>query len=129
MGICRDILWPRKLLGFADLPRRLLERDCRAYCKQLRDPPLKKETQPMKSNEQIRRMVITSIDSIGRMFKDYTQGQIPADAIPIKLMFQPHNRGKLAILMSSEEWPKGETGPVEVKFEFKRVFGVGGGAQ
>ena len=71
---------------------------------------------------RVRRMVITTIDSITEMFKDYCGAEIPQDAKAITLRLQPANKGRLGILMESDSWPTG--GEVEVKFQIKRMFGV-----
>lgn len=70
-------------------------------------------------------MVITTIDSITEMFKDYCGADIPADAKAVKLMLMPAQKGRLAILMESDSWNSG--GQMEVKFELRRFHSVGGG--
>jgi hypothetical protein len=72
-----------------------------------------------------RRMIITTIDTLTDMFKDYCRGEIPNNAQAVRLQFKPTEKGKLGIVMESDEWKTG--GQMEVKFEIKRFFGVGGG--
>ena len=70
------------------------------------------------------RLIILGIDDITRILKDYV-GLVgfPADAQPIKFMLNPQER-KLAIVVESEEF-KGPQEPEEIRFDLRRVFGVG----
>lgn len=70
-----------------------------------------------------RRILITSIDDITRLFKDYV-GLVgmPEDAVPLKLFLNPQEQ-KIGILMESEEWT-GPQVPEEVKFDIKRIYAV-----
>lgn len=68
--------------------------------------------------------IITTIDTVLEMLKDYTAGQIPRDGKAVTLRFNPQEKGKLGISVESDEWPDKTDAPVEVKFEIKRMFGV-----
>jgi hypothetical protein len=70
-------------------------------------------------------MIITTIDSVVEMFKDYCGvDEIPPDAQAVKLLFKPTERGRLAIVMESPSWQTG--GQMEVRFEIKRFHPIGG---
>jgi hypothetical protein len=69
-----------------------------------------------------RKMVVTTIDSVLGMFKDYTMGQIPADAVALKLMYNPKEK-KCAIVAESDEWTEGML-PVGIKFHLQRHYSV-----
>jgi len=70
-----------------------------------------------------RRMIITSIDSIMAIMRDACKGELPQDAIPLKLMYNAAEKGKLAILAESSEWT-GTEGALEVRFDLRRVYSV-----
>lgn len=70
-----------------------------------------------------RRLIITSIDDVTRLFKDYCGlVGVPDDAKPLKLFLNPQEQ-KLGILMESEEWV-GPQNPEIVKFEIRRIHAV-----
>lgn len=70
------------------------------------------------------RMIIIDIDSIVALLKDYC-GQVgfPTDAVPVKFMLNPQEQ-KLGLVVESEEF-RGPQAAEEVKFDLRRVFGVG----
>ena len=70
------------------------------------------------------RMIIIDIDSICSLLKDYV-GQVgfPADAVPLKFMLNPQER-KLGLVVESEEF-RGPQAVEEIKFDLRRVFGIG----
>lgn len=72
----------------------------------------------------MKRPIITTIDTILAVLKDYTAGQIPTDGQAVGLKFKPTEQGKLGIEVFSENWPDPGDGPIEVKFEMKRMYGV-----
>ena len=72
----------------------------------------------------MKRPIITTIDSITAMLKDYTAGQIPSDAQAVALKFKPTDQGKLGIEVYSDHWTEPGDGPIEVKFAIKRMFGA-----
>jgi hypothetical protein len=70
------------------------------------------------------RKVVTRIDDILNMFKDYMDiNDLPRNTVAIKLMYNPKENGKLAILAESEDWAPGLP-PLMVKFDLRRVYGV-----
>lgn len=70
------------------------------------------------------RRVILTIDTIMDLFKDYaTEEDIPADAMPIKLLFKPTDQGRLAIEATSESWTK-ELPPIQLHFDLRKVYSV-----
>ena len=71
------------------------------------------------------RRVLTTIDTVLEILKDYTGGQIPQSAQALKLMFNPRER-KAAIVVECDEWAHGLP-PIGVKFELRKVFAIGGG--
>jgi hypothetical protein len=70
------------------------------------------------------RRVLVDIDAILNLFKDYTQesGDIPQDAMPVKFMIKPEDRGKLGILIQSPTLEPGP--PIPITFHLKRVYGL-----
>jgi len=73
------------------------------------------------------RPIITTIDSILGLMKDYTQADdIPRDAKPVKLMLNPREKNRIAILVESDEWV-GPQKPIMIKFDIRRMYGVGSG--
>lgn len=72
----------------------------------------------------MKRPIITTIDSIVEMLKDYTNGQIPLDGQAVALKFKPAEKGKLGIEVYSNNWTEPGDGPIEVKFEIRRIFGA-----
>lgn len=73
---------------------------------------------------QVSRMVIISLDTLMEIIKDYTNGEVPTDASPLKLLFRPTDKGRIGILTSSPSWPTNESGPLEVRFQMRRFYGV-----
>jgi len=72
------------------------------------------------------RYVIVTIDTIAELFKDYCGEQdIPADAMPTKLLFKPNDKGRLAIQMVSDSWTK-DLPPLNVSFAIRRVHTTSG---
>jgi len=72
----------------------------------------------------IERDIVVTIDTLMDLFRDYIgDNEIPMDARPIKLMFNPGERRKLAIMAESDEWREG-MGPLVVAFDIKRIYGV-----
>jgi hypothetical protein len=69
-----------------------------------------------------RKTVVTTIDSILEIMKDYTMGQVPEDAKAIKLMYNPHEK-KCAIVAESAEWTEGML-PIGIKFHLTRLYTV-----
>lgn len=69
------------------------------------------------------RMLITNIDTIMALFKDYCKGYIPNDAMPLTLQLSKLEPGKMAILAESDHWDT-KAEEVVVRFELKRVYGT-----
>ncbi len=71
------------------------------------------------------RYIVITIDTLAEMLKDYVadEADIPADAMPVRLLVRPTEQGKLAIEMFSDSY-KGNEAPLNVRFEIKRVFSV-----
>ncbi len=70
------------------------------------------------------RYIILTIDTITELLKDYVGGEdIPSDAQPLKLMLNPSEKNKIAIVMDSDSWKEGMA-PLDVKFKIKRVYGI-----
>lgn len=70
------------------------------------------------------RYIIVRIDDIAEILKDYAGPEdLPANAKPVKLMLKPTERGKLALLMDSDDW-QGDLPPLAISFKIKRVFSV-----
>lgn len=70
------------------------------------------------------RRIIVDIDAVLNLFKDYCSPEdIPADAMPVKLLLKPAEMGKLAILAESNDWPA-NLPPLEVRFQLKRFHAV-----
>lgn len=70
------------------------------------------------------RYIVLTIDTICELLKDYVGGEdIPQDAQPLKLMLNPQEQNKIAIVMDSDTWKEGLP-PLDVKFKIKRVFSV-----
>lgn len=71
------------------------------------------------------RRILITIDTISELFKDYLNPEdLPADAMPIKLQLNKNEAGKLAILMTSDEFPENAQ-PYHVRFDIKKVYSVG----
>ncbi len=70
------------------------------------------------------RMVVLPIDTIVALFKDYC-GQLgfPKDAMPVKFLCKPTERGKLAIVVESDEFT-GNQASEQIKFDIRRFYGV-----
>lgn len=67
------------------------------------------------------RKVITSIDSIIALFKDYCgEEDVPRDTRAVKLMLNPQSR-LIGIVAESDYW-KDDLSPLQVKFELRRIF-------
>lgn len=72
------------------------------------------------------RFVILTIDTIAELFKDYCGPEdIPADAMPTKLLLRPTEKGRLAIEFVSDSWAEGLP-PLAVTFKIKRMFAING---
>ena len=70
------------------------------------------------------RYCVLTIDTLAALLRDYVGGEdIPADAMPIKMMLNPAERNKIAIVMTSNSWKEGMPA-LDVKFKIKRVFAV-----
>jgi len=68
------------------------------------------------------RYIIVTIDTIAELLKDYCgQEDLPATAMPIKLMLKPTDQGKLAILFDSPDWSS-DLPPLSVSFRLKRIY-------
>lgn len=71
-----------------------------------------------------RRRCILTIDSIVALFKDYlTEEDMPTTVVPIKLMVNPKEVGKLAILAESLDWPQ-DAPPLQIHFDIRRIYGA-----
>jgi hypothetical protein len=70
------------------------------------------------------RRVILTIDTIMDIFKDYaTENDIPITAMPLKLLFKPTDRGRLAIEAVSDEWAK-DLPPLQLNFDLRKIYSV-----
>lgn len=70
------------------------------------------------------RMLLTSIDTIMELFKDYcSQEDLPDDAMPITLLFNKNEKGRFCIVAVSDDWQQ-DLPPLEVKFDLKRIYSV-----
>lgn len=70
------------------------------------------------------RRILLTIDSIVALFKDYLPAEdMPETVVPLKLMINPQEKRKLAILCESLDWKEG-LAPLQVKFAIKRFYGV-----
>lgn len=70
------------------------------------------------------RIVITTIDSLIDLFRDYCpDGDIPLDCKALRLQVNTTDKGKFCIVASSDDWPKGEA-PLNITFDMKRVYSV-----
>jgi len=51
------------------------------------------------------RYIVITIDTLAEMLKDYVADEqdIPADAMPVRLLVKPTEQGKLAIEMFSDQ--------------------------
>lgn len=69
------------------------------------------------------RYLVLTIDTIGDLFKDYIANEedLPWDAAPIKMMFNPNEQGKIAIEFQSEYF-KPNSPPLAVNFQIKRIY-------
>jgi hypothetical protein len=71
------------------------------------------------------RRVLITIDTIACLFKDYINSEdLPLTAKPIKLLFKPTEKGKLALLFTSDLWD-GPQRDYQVQFGIKRISAVG----
>lgn len=68
------------------------------------------------------RMIITTIDDVMNLFKDYCKGYLPDDAVPLTLQINPLQPGKMAILTESDNWDT-TAEEINVRFELKRIYG------
>lgn len=69
------------------------------------------------------RQVITTIDSVVELFKDYCgEEDVPVDTRAVKLLLNPGSK-KIAILAESDSWGT-DLSPLEMKFELRRFYGV-----
>lgn len=72
---------------------------------------------------QSRRVLIT-IDTILELLKNYCGSEdIPTDATPLKLMVNPKERNKVALVAESAAWPQGAA-PLQINFQIKRIYSV-----
>ena len=69
------------------------------------------------------RFVIVTIDTIVELFKDYCGEDIPADAMPIRLLVRPEEKGRLAIELVSDSF-KPDSPSLVVNFRNKRIHAV-----
>lgn len=70
------------------------------------------------------RRILITIDTIAELFKDYlTEEDLPADAMPVKMLLKKNEAGKLAILMVSDSFPE-QAAPYYVRFDIKKVYSV-----
>jgi hypothetical protein len=71
----------------------------------------------------MKRFVVLRIDDIYRMLKDYAGEALglPEDAWPTKFRSVA---GKLDLMLEAESW-QGEQPAEEIKFDMRRVYGVG----
>lgn len=68
------------------------------------------------------RPVITTVDSILWILKDYCKSEdIPQDAVALKLMVNPAEHNKIAILAESNSWSNNT--PLEINFDIRRFYG------
>ena len=51
----------------------------------------------------IPRFIITTKESMFELIRDFVGNQIPADAIPKRILMQPNSNGKLAIEFESSD--------------------------
>ena len=71
-----------------------------------------------------RRMVITSIDSVLEMFKDYLgEDNLPKDAKVGLFRYKPNEQGRFMIVAGSDSIKQGAA-PLNVHFDVKRIYGV-----
>lgn len=70
------------------------------------------------------RRVLVDIDAILNLFKDYTaeSNDIPWDAMPVRFMIKPEEKGKLGIIIQSDYIEPGP--PIPITFHLKRVYGL-----
>lgn len=69
------------------------------------------------------RRVLVTIDTLTDMLKDYLSAEdMPFDAMPIKMMVNPTENGKIAILMTSNDFPA-DAPNYSVRFDIKKVYG------
>lgn len=71
-----------------------------------------------------KRPIITTIDSIVALLSDYTAGQIPEGARAVTLRLNRNERGLLGIVVASDHWQEPGDGPINVKFELRRIYGA-----
>lgn len=71
------------------------------------------------------RYIVLTIDTISELLKDYIANEedLPADAAPIRMLFRPDEKGKLAIEFQSEHIKAGSP-PIAVTFNLKRIHAV-----
>jgi len=69
------------------------------------------------------RFVIVTIDTIVELLKDYCGQDIPADAMPLRLLLRPEEKGRLAIELTSHEF-KPDSPSLVVNFRSKRIHAV-----
>lgn len=70
------------------------------------------------------RTCIITIDSLVRLLKDYLgEENIPADAMPVKLMRNTREANKIGIMLQSDSFTSDV--PLMVYFDLKRVYNVG----
>ena len=70
------------------------------------------------------RRILITIDTLAELFKDYlTPEDLPADAMPVKLMLKPSEAGKLGVLMVSDSFPE-NAAPYYLNFNIKKVYSV-----
>ena len=69
------------------------------------------------------RYVVVTIDTIVELLKDYCGEDIPTDAMPLRLLLRPEEKGRLAIELISDSF-KPDSPSLVVNFRNKRVFAV-----
>lgn len=76
--------------------------------------------------EAVKRYVILRIDDIYRMVYDYAGEALglPADGQVVKFRVNPLAKGRLELMIDAESW-NGMQPAEEIKFDLRRVYGVG----
>lgn len=76
--------------------------------------------------EAIKRYVILRIDDIFRMLYDYAGEALglPDDAKVVKFRINPLAKGRLELMLEADSW-NGPQAAEEIKFDLRRVYGVG----
>lgn len=70
------------------------------------------------------RLVIITAQTVMELFRDYLgPNNVPSSAQLVHLLYSKKEKGKLALVIESEDIPQGAR-PLQVRFDLRRVYTV-----